>query len=93
MIPVLVTTDKRGVFFGYVVESPASLAGEIELSDARNCIYWTTEMHGVFGLASRGPSKDCRIGPKVSWLRLSGVTSVALCTPEAAGRWEEEPWK
>lgn len=94
MVPVLVTTDKdkRGVFFGYVPEFPASVPAEMTLSDARNCVYWSQDVKGVFGLASGGPSAGCRIGPKVSELLLSGVTSVARCTDEATERFEEGPW-
>lgn len=91
-VPVLVTTDKRGVFYGYLPEYPASISGEIALADARNCLYWTTDTKGVFGLAAHGPGDGCRVGPKVPELRLAGVTSVARCTPEAAERWEAGPW-
>lgn len=93
MVPILVTTDKRGVFFGRVAEFPEAIPTEVELADARMCVYWSTAEHGVFGLAVAGPGKDCRIGPAVTKLRLNGVTSIALCTPEAAERWEAEPWQ
>lgn len=93
MIPVLVTTDKRGVFFGYVAAMPVEIPGTITLADARNCYYWSaTEHKGVFGLASFGPGNGSRIGPKVPELLLSGITSVSRCTPEAAGRWENGTW-
>lgn len=92
MEPVLVTADKRGVFFGYIAEMPPSCPAAITLRDARNCVYWTTETHGVFGLAAKGPGPGCRIGPKVPTLHIVGVTSVAECTPEAAARWGEETW-
>ena len=93
MIPVLVTTEHRGVFFGMVPEMPESLSGEIVLRDARNCLCWSAGVRGVFGLAAAGPSEDCRVGPKVPEMRLAKVTSVSLCTPEAAERWENGPWK
>lgn len=91
-VPVMVTTDKRGVFFGYLPEFPATMVSEIELTDARMCTMWSTEMHGVFGLAAIGPGEGCRVGPKVPRKRLNGLTSVTLCAPEAAARWEAEPW-
>lgn len=92
-VPVLVTTEKRGVFFGYVDVFPASAPSELTLADARNCLYWSTEAHGFLGLAAKGPGPDCRVGPKVPRLQLSGVTSVAECTARAVERWEGEPWK
>lgn len=95
MVPVLVTTEHRGVFFGYLPEFPGPIAasgGELLLADARNCTYWSTVDRGVFGLAAAGPSDRCRIGPKVPELRVNAVTSVARCTPEAAARWEAGPW-
>lgn len=92
MVPVLLTTSHRGVFFGYLPEYPASCPAEVRLADARNCVSWSTTERGVFGLAVAGPSDRCRIGPKVPELIINAVTSIARCTPEAAARWEEGPW-
>lgn len=88
--PVLVTTAHRGVFFGYLVD--AKNGDIITLSGARNCLYWTTEVRGVLGLAATGPVKGCRVGPAVPRLQLNAVTSVADVTPEACQRWEAAPW-
>ena len=87
--PVLVTTEWRGVFFGYA--SAASANGVIALRAARNCIYWGSDVKGVFGLAATGPTSSCRVGPAVD-LDLRGVTSIADVTPAAAKAWEEAPW-
>ena len=95
MIPVLVTTEHRGVFFGYLSEMPGSLESvgrELLLTDARNCVYWSTAERGVFGLAVAGPGPNCRIGPKVPELRVNAITAIARCTPEARERWEAGPW-
>ena len=54
--------------------------------------YWTTEMKGVFGLATRGPQSGCRIGPSVPSLILRNVTAVMEVSPEAAANWEKEIW-
>lgn len=91
-IPVLVTTDKRGVFFGYA--DPAELnADVITLRQARNCIKWTSDVGGVFGLASRGPSSSCRVTKdSVPSLQVRGITSVSECSPEAVKAWEASPW-
>lgn len=85
--PVLVTTEFRGVFFGYAVNT----SGEnIQLKRARNCIYWSSDVGGFLGLANAGPSKGCRIGG-VADVDLRKVTSVAELTPAAVAAWEAAP--
>ncbi len=87
MKPVLVTTEFRGVFFGFIKEDK-KLPAEITLKNARNCIYWT-ECGGFLGLASEGPNKSCRIGALVSELTLYKVTSVTPVTDKAVAAWEK----
>lgn len=85
---VLVTTEHKGVFFGYASET----AGEsIKLRAARLCVYWIADLHGFMGLASSGPRKGCRIGPACD-VELRGITSVCEVTPEAATKFEEGMW-
>ncbi len=93
LTPLLVTTSHRGVFFGYARLPGPDLPASIELMDARCCVYWSTDCHGVLGLAAQGPNKTCRVGPKVPALTLWSVTAIAACTAEAAQQWEAEPWK
>lgn len=89
---VMVTTEHRGVFFGYA--DPAALHGDIiNLSRARLCVYWSEDMRGFMGLASAGPSSKCRIGPPVSSIDLRKITSVVEVSPEAVAKWEAAPWK
>jgi len=87
--PVVVTTEHRGVFFGYATKTDGD---QIQLRAARLCIYWSTDMHGFMGLASMGPSKDCKIGPAAD-ITLRKITCVLEATPEAAARWEAAPWR
>jgi len=87
---VLVTTEHRGVFFGYLVGEPRK--EKVVLKNARNCVSWTQQERGVLGLAAIGPSKECRIGPAVPELTLLDITAVATVTPEAVQRWEASPW-
>jgi hypothetical protein len=89
---VLVTTSLaagRGVFGGELVEDKEDV---VILAEARNCISWSADVKGFLGLASTGPSKNCRIGPAVPSLKLQGVTSIARCTPEAEMAWKAAPW-
>lgn len=89
---VVVTTAHRGVFFGYVPEGTQPKEQVIELQRARNCLYWSDKLRGFLGLASAGPNKQSKVGPAVSSLVLTEVTSVATCTPEAVAAWELAPW-
>lgn len=84
---VLVTTEFRGVFFGYATDTGGDA---IQLKRARNCIYWSSDVGGFLGLAQSGPSKDCRIGG-VADVDLRKITSVAELTPAAVAAWEAAP--
>ena len=86
---VVVTTEQRGVFFGYAVET----GGEtIKLRAARNCIYWPSENKGFMGLAADGPKSGARVGPAAD-IELRKITSVIECSPEAVKAWEAAPWR
>jgi hypothetical protein len=85
---VLVTTEHRGVFFGYAKDTSGDT---IKLRAARNCIYWPAENKGFLGLASDGPIKGARVGPPAD-IELRAITCVALCTEKAVSAWESEPW-
>lgn len=87
--PVLVTTEYRGVFFGYATNTEGD---NIQLKRARNCVYWSADVKGFLGLAKTGPSQGCRIGPPAD-VDLRKITCVAEVTPEAAAAWESQPWK
>ena len=90
--PVIVTTDKRGVFFGYCADAQAD---PVVLGQARMCVYWSVGMKGIMGLASRGPDLECKITDAVPSMSIPGrdVTSVLSCTEEAVQKWEAQPWK
>ncbi len=87
--PVLVTTEYRGVFFGYASDTSGDT---INLRAARNCIYWSAATKGFLGLVSKGPDKDCRVGPPAD-IELRRITCVAEVSAEAAKAWEAAPWK
>jgi len=86
---VVVTTEHRGVFFGYTEEPHLR---PIVLKEARMCLYWSQEIKGVMGLASEGPNSFCRVGPAVPELTLEKVTAVIRTTDKAAQAWEKGPW-
>ena len=86
--PVLVTTEHRGVFFGYATDTSGD---PIKLTRARLCVYWSSDVKGFMGLAATGPTRSCRIGPPAD-IELRKITAVLEVTPEAVGKWEAAPW-
>jgi len=87
--PVLVTTEYRGVFFGYATNTDGD---PIILKRARLCVYWSSDVKGFMGLAANGPSKSCRIGPPAD-IELRKITAVLEVTPDAVQKWESGPWE
>lgn len=89
MQPVLVLTNNRGVYFGYLALDQAPEL--VVLKDARYAASWQ-EVRGYLDLAARGPNASCQITPACPTLTLYGIAGVADCTPLAAAEWEKEPW-
>lgn len=85
---VMVTTEHRGVFFGYATDTDGDT---ILLKRARLCLHWSSDVKGFMGLASTGPSRTCRIGPACD-ITLRKITAVAEVTPQAVEAWERAPW-
>ena len=83
---VLVTTEFRGVFFGFVKDDK-DLPNKITLTKVRNCIYWHSSIGGFLGLASVGPNENCKIGAEVPEITLYKVTSVSPVTDGAVEKW------
>lgn len=92
-IAALITTDntKRGVFMGFI--NPADSDKEtIIAEEVRMAVYWSSDVRGVVGLASKGPSSKCRISPAAKKATIKGVTAVMELTKEAVAAWRKEPW-
>lgn len=89
--PVVITTAHRGVFYG---QGPKQAAKDktIRITGARMCVYWSSDMKSVLGMAANGPSQGCRIGPAVKAITLTDVTSVIEVTDEAAKKFDAAPW-
>jgi len=86
---VLVTTEHRGVFFGYATKTDCD---PIILKRSRLCVYWSSDVKGFMGLAATGPSESCRIGPAAD-IELRNITAVVKVTPDAVKKWELGPWQ
>lgn len=86
--PVLITTEFRGIFFGYIKDDK-QLPQQITLTEARNCISWSSDCGGFLGLAAKGPSTQCKIGTEVDVITLYKITSVTPVTVEASEKWKK----
>lgn len=86
---VVLTTEYRGVFFGYADNTDGDT---VKLKRARNCLYWSADVKGFLGLAATGPSSTCRVGPAAD-IELRKVTAIVECTPDAVKAWEKAPWR
>ena len=88
-IPLIVTTAHRGVFFGYGIVTDKKI---IRLENARMCVYWSNECKGIVGLATSGPTKNCKIGPAAIAITIQDVTAIMEVTKEAEDKWNSQPW-
>ena len=84
--PVIVTTEWRGVFFGWAKNYDDGRV--IHLDKARMVVQFVGTK-SVVGLASNGPTNQCRIGPAAD-CTLQGVTGVFYVSPAALTKWEQE---
>jgi phage-related protein len=96
-VPVLVTTEHRGVFFGWrapgnvVLLHPAD-SKAITLTDAQMCVAWSGDVQGVLGLAATGPDRRSKVTRPVPELTVTEVTAVVTATQEAVTAWQARPW-
>lgn len=89
-IPVVVTTEHRGVFFGWL--DGARGADPVHLREAQMCVYWSASVRGILGLAASGPDAACKITPVIPSITLHKVTAVMEATGEAVKAWQHQPW-
>lgn len=88
---LVVTTEWRGVFFGYG-EVPVNGDRTITLRDCRMCVSWDIGIRGMPGLASAKSLARCKISPPVPTALLYGVTGVWEVTVETEQEWLKQPW-
>jgi hypothetical protein len=83
--PVIVTTEHRGVFFGYTDAKPGDQV--VVLKRSRMAIYFGTTK-GVLQLADTGPTEKSRISARAPEIELRKVTAIMGVSPEATAKWE-----
>lgn len=81
--PVIITTEHRGVFFGYATDTRGD---SIQLKRARMAIYWNTK-RGIFELAEVGPNSGSKISARAD-IEVRKITSVMEVTTDAVAKWE-----
>jgi hypothetical protein len=84
---VIVTTERRGVFFG-TLESYDEGTRVAVLADAAMAIYWGTT-RGLFQLANTGPTEKSRISLPAPRIRLEVVECVIDVTGDAEAAWAQ----
>jgi hypothetical protein len=90
---VVVTTEHRGVFLGRLPGDADRDAKTLTLSGVQMCVYWSADVQGVLGLATGGPTRDCKVTRGVPGLTtLQGVTAVVDATGKAVDAWQDRPW-
>ena len=82
--PVIVTTEHRGVFFGYADDTSGTT---VHLKRARMAIYFGTE-RGFMQLAETGPTAKSKISARAD-IDVRKITAVVEVSAEAAKAWEE----
>lgn len=82
----VITTDKRGVFFGEIDEADREKTDTMTVKDCQMCVYWASG--GVVGLASDGPPKGSRITKAAPSITLHDIHSVMEASPEAVKAWQ-----
>ena len=87
---VVVTTEHRGVFFGYTTDPDT--ADVMTLECARMAIYWSAETRGILGLAERGPQKGSRISAQAPSMTIRKITAVMPASDAAVAEWEKGIW-
>jgi hypothetical protein len=86
----MITTEFRGVFFGYMSEMPTD--NSVTLKRAQNCVYWSSDVKGFMGLAANGPTEKCKVGPAVPSIVLNKITAVIEVSEKAEKAWLTSPW-
>jgi len=83
---VLVTTEHRGVFFGWADTTTIPDDRNITLTDCRMAIrFGTTD--GVLELAESGPTPQSKLSGTAPEASLGGVTMIAAVTDAAVAAW------
>lgn len=83
--PVIVTTEHRGVFFGYADDTKGDT---IDLQNVRMAIRFGTTK-GLLQLAETGPTASSKISARAPKIEIRKITAVFEVAPAAVEAWEK----
>lgn len=84
----VVLTEFKEIFCGW----SSDVSGDrIKLRNARQAVYFSSESHGLLGLAVNGPGKGSKIGPAAN-IEVRRVVNVIECSQAAVEAWEKAKW-
>lgn len=92
-IPIIVCTEYRGVFFGYVDKFPESIPQEIKLYRSKMCVYWSEKVKGIMGLAENKNLSGCKITGEIPSILLNRITAIMEVSSEAEKAWQKGNWE
>jgi len=84
--PVIVTTEHRGVFFGYAEDTRGTT---IDLKKARMAIRFGTT-RGIMELCETGPTSSSKVSARAD-LEVRKITAVFEVSEAAVKAWEAAP--
>lgn len=85
----VVLTEFKEIFCGW---SDDVTGDRIKLRNARQAVYFSSESHGLLGLAVNGPGKGSKIGPAAN-VEIRRVVNVIECSQVAIEAWEKAKWE
>jgi len=88
-LAVMVTTEAKGVFFGYIDAKDESNSDKLVVEECQMAVYFSSSIGGVLGLTYTGPDKNCRISNPAPQFLLHKITGVARVTKEAEKNWRK----
>ena len=88
MKAVIITTEHRGVFYGFIENDQDVNARTMPLKNAKMAIKWGTDK-GVMQLARTGPTNRSKISAEADIPALHDITAVFVVTEEAQKQWNK----
>src|SRR5260221_1706355 len=88
---LIVITEFKEIFAGYSKSDPK--ADIIELTKARQVVYYSAETKGLLGLAAIGPAKDSRLSNEAPSIIIRKPVNVMIASPAAIDRFSAIIWK
>jgi hypothetical protein len=84
----VVLTEFKEIFCGWTSDYDGDV---VNLRDARQAVYFSSDTHGLLGLATNGPAKGSRVGPAAN-IQCRRVVNIIECSVAAQKVWSEAKW-